>query len=172
MCIQTPKTRRSLGRQQVATIADERAIAWLSWLVQDMEAGSRICPGGTLAFRRHMRVALEALELSSSGFTPGGLRAGGTTYLFISGVEVARIRIMGRWKVMETLDHYVQEAAAALALIRLQPSVVRNLSRLKVGAKKFASPPDDHWNLFFHRDKQSSKWTSKLSARWCAQRKR
>ena len=41
-CIQTPKTRRSLGRQQVATIADDRAIAWLSWLVQDMEAGSRI----------------------------------------------------------------------------------------------------------------------------------
>ena len=40
VCIQTPKTRRSLGRRQVATIADDRAIAWPSWLVQDMEAGS------------------------------------------------------------------------------------------------------------------------------------
>ena len=119
-----------------------------------------------------MRVALEALELSSSGFTPGGLRAGGTTDLFIAGIEVATIRRMERWKVMETLDHYVQEATASLALIRLQPSVVRNLSRLKVGAKRFATPPDDHWNLFFHRDKQSSKCTSKLSAGWCAQRKR
>ena len=118
-----------------------------------------------------MRVALEALDLSSSGFTPGGLRAGGTTYLFISGIDVTRIRMMGRWKVMETLDHYVQEATASLALIRLQPSVVRNLSRLKVGAKGFSTPPDDHWNLFFHRDKQSSKWTSKLSAKWSAQRK-
>ena len=140
VCIQTPKSRRSLWRQQVATIADDRAIAWLSWLVQDTEAGSRNFPGGTLAFRRHMRVAMEALELSSSGFTPGGLRAGGTTDLFILGVEVARIRIMGRWKVMETLDHYVQEATAALALIRSQPSVVRNLSRLNVGAQRFASP--------------------------------
>ena len=42
VCIQTSKTRRSLGRQQVATIADDRAIAWLGWLVRDMEAGSRI----------------------------------------------------------------------------------------------------------------------------------
>ena len=84
ICIQTPKTRRSLGRQQVATISDDRAIAWLRWLVRDMEVGSRIFPGGTLAFRRHMRVALEALELSSSGFTPCGLRAGGTTFLFMS----------------------------------------------------------------------------------------
>ena len=88
-----------------------------------------------------MRVALEALELSSSGFTPGGLRAGGTTFLFISGVEVARIRIMGRWKVMETLDHYVQEATASLARIRLQPSVVRNLSRLKSGSEEICFPP-------------------------------
>ena len=87
-----------------------------------------------------MRVALEAVELSSSGFTPGGLRAGGTTFLFVSGVEVASIRIMWRWKVMETLDQYVQEATASLALIRLQPSIVRNLSRLKAGAKKFACP--------------------------------
>ena len=87
-----------------------------------------------------MRVALEALEHSSSGVTPGGLRAGGTTYLFISGIEVARIRIMGRCKVMETLDHYVQEATVSLALIRLPSSVVRNLSRLKVGAKRFDTP--------------------------------
>ena len=73
---------------------------------------------------------------------------------------------------METCDHYVREATASLALIRLQPSIVRNLSRLKAGAKKFAFPPGDHWNLFFHRDKQSFKWTSKLSARWFAQRRR
>ena len=44
VCIHSPKTRRSLGRQQVATISDERAIAWLHWLVLDMEPGSRIFP--------------------------------------------------------------------------------------------------------------------------------
>ena len=171
VCIQSPKTRRSMGRQQVATISDTRAIAWLGWLTRDMEPGSKIFPGGTLAFRKFMGFALEALGLASSGFTPGGLRAGGTTYLFISGVEVARIRIMGRWKIMETLDHYVQEASAALALIRLPPAVVRNLTRLKSGAKQFGTPPEFGWESYFQRTRQSSQWTSRFSGRSYGQRK-
>ena len=172
VCVKSPKTRRSLGRQQVATISDSRAIAWLGWLTRNMDPGSRIFPGGTLAFRRYMNMALEALDLSSAGFTPGGLRAGGTTFLFISGVEVARIRILGRWKIMETLDHYVQEASAALALIRLPQSVIRSLTRLKVGASGFATPPDFSWECFFQRTRQSAQWTSRLSGKSYGPRKR
>ena len=163
VCLAAPKTKRALGRQQVACIADPRAVKWLTWLCRGMETGTIFFPGGTMALRKYMSACTEALGLASSGFTPGGLRAGGTTFLFVSGVEVARIRIMGRWKVMETLDHYIQEASAALALIRLSPDIVHTLDRLKAASSRFAEPPAFPWESFFHRDKQSQRWTSKLS---------
>ena len=84
-----------------------------------------------------MAKALDDRGLATASFTPGGLRAGGTTHMFIFGTEVARLRMLGRWKIMETFDHYVQEAAAALALILIDESVVRNLSQLKQSSARF-----------------------------------
>ena len=163
LCIRNPKNRKSLGRQQVATCDDPRLILWLEWLCRGLDPKARVFPGGTLRFRRYMATALEALGLASIGFTPGGLRAGGTTHLFILGTEVARLRILGRWKVMQTLDHYVQEAAATLALIRIDDLILGKLTRLKSGGSRFARPPQFAWEDFFSRDKQSSEWTVKLS---------
>ena len=109
-----------------------------------------------------MAKALDALGLSTAGFTPGGLRACGTIHLFILGTEVARLRILGRWKVMETLNHYVQEVAAALALIRIDEAVIRRLFQLKQSSARFRSPPPHPWQDFFDRDCQTTAWTSKL----------
>jgi hypothetical protein len=119
-----------------------------------------------------MAAALEALGLATIGFTPGGLRAGGTTHLFILGTEVARLRILGRWKVMATLDHYVQEAAATLALIRVDPDALKKLTRLKSAGVRFAQPPAFPWEDFFSRDRQSAGWTAKLSFARSAQQRR
>ena len=171
ICIRNPKNRRSLGKQQVATVDDSRVILWLEWLCADLQPKAKVFPGGTLRFRRYMATALEALNLQSAGFTPGGLRAGGTTHLFVLGTEVARLRILGRWKVMETLDHYVQEAAAALALIRIEERVLRRLSRLKVAGSRFARPPQYAWQAFFSREKQSKSWISRLCPRTFGQPK-
>ena len=162
VCLAAPKTKRSLGRQQVATISDPRAISWLAWLVEGMEVGSAVFQGGTMALRRHMAACTEALGLSGSGFTPGGLRAGGTTFLFVGGAEVARIRVLGRWKVMETLDHYIQEASAALALIRLPADILATLQRLKAAAPRFGVPPEFPWECYFHRERQSKQWITRL----------
>ena len=73
------------------------------------------------------------------------------------------MRMLGRWKIMETLHHYVQEAAAALAFIRIDESVVRNLLQLKQSSARFQSPPPHPWQVFFDRDRQTTGWTSKLS---------
>ena len=99
---------------------DHRVIDWLGWFTAGLAPTARVFPGGTARFRRYMARALDALGLATAGFTPGGLRAGGTTHVSILGTEVARLRILRRWKIMETSDHYVQEAAAALALIRIE----------------------------------------------------
>ena len=64
---------------------------------------------------------------------------------------------------METLDHYVQEAAAELALIRMGESVVRNICQLLHSTARFHSPPPHPWLAFFDRDRQTAGWTSKLA---------
>ena len=65
---------------------------------------------------------------------------------------------------METLDHYVQEAAAALALIRIDESVVRKLSQLKQSSARFRSPLLYPWQAV-HQDARPS--ISRLPSQRC-----
>ena len=81
ICIRNPKNRRSFGKQQVATADDQRVIDWLGWLTAVLAPTAQVFQGGTIRFRRYMAKALDALGLATAGFTPGGLRAGGTTHV-------------------------------------------------------------------------------------------
>ena len=42
ICIRNPKTRRSLGKQQVATADDQRVVEWLDWLTRGLAPTARV----------------------------------------------------------------------------------------------------------------------------------
>ena len=50
-------------------------------------------------------------------------RAGGATRMFFRKVDVERIRIAGRWRNTQTLDHYIQEAVVFVNTVDWGPLI-------------------------------------------------
>lgn len=67
------------------------------------------------------------LEIDSLKLSPASLRAGGATWLLDQKVEVSRIRFLGRWSNLRSLEHYLQVARAQQIAIQLSPRITRQL---------------------------------------------
>lgn len=152
--IQNPKNRRSLGKCQVSRIDDSVSVKWLAWLVTDLDPDLKLFPSSLCTFRSLYRELCVDLEITHLGLTPASMRPGGATDLFIGGVETSRLRVLGRWRTLESLDHYVQIAASALAVIRVPAEVLIQLKRIVAQQALFASPPIRQWSRFFSRAQQ------------------
>ena len=96
------------------------------------------------------------LGLSNMKLSPASLRAGGATHKFTTGqLDLGQLKFRGRWTVMSTLEHYVQECSATLVMLRLGEDCLTSLERIvQFGAKKFKHPPAFPWSEFFDRARQ------------------
>ena len=84
-------------------------------------------------FRTQWNAVLTALRVDSTdagGFVPASIGAGGITWLYEQTNDLPLIRWIGRWDDERTMNHYIQEAPAALAAARLPSSVRARVSRL------------------------------------------
>ena len=172
--IENPKNRRQMGKRQVCKIDNELATKWLAWLTSGLDPDVKLFPSSYGKFLSLFKIALAELGLTHLGLTPASLRAGRATHLFISGVETSRLRVVGRWKCLETLDHYIQVAASALTLISLNSAEVCQLERIHSRAGVFQVPPVRPWSDFFSRAKQyraHTLWTLNQWRRQSAGRK-
>ena len=123
-----PKNSRHLGIQQFVSITNPDAINWLSWMVLSKKEPDRpLWQSTDREFRRMFSTVTEALKIKSLKFSPASLRAGGATWLIDEGVEVSKIRFLGRWTNMNSLEHYVQVARAQQLTLSILPKVAANL---------------------------------------------
>jgi hypothetical protein len=119
LVVERAKNQRTMGKSQIAIVSHVVVFRWLSWLTASMQPRELLIRGGSQKFRRLMEQCLERLSLPLNVFTPASFRAGGATALFISGTEVARLRLIGRWRSTASLDHYIQEAASTMVSLSL-----------------------------------------------------
>ena len=165
------KNRRVFGRVQVAILEDPRTLAWITWLVTDMNPGVKLFHGGTAKFRRLFKLALKALSIPLK-LTPAGLRAGGATAKFASGLfDIGKLKFRGRWASMHTLEHYLQEATAELIVMDLEDSLTRKLLQIQHHSAVFDQPPPQPWHAFFPRPIPRNRWTARDSTGRFASRK-
>jgi hypothetical protein len=134
-------------------VRENVTVRWLEWLVRDLPPDVLLFPNGTPAFRKHFFELCQFADLSGMGLTP--LRPGGATHCFIQGMDVARLRILGRWRSIQTLDHYVQEAAAFRITHRFASSQTASVNRLLSVGRVYRRPPVLPWTAFFSRDAQT-----------------
>ena len=129
-------------------------VRWLEWLCKDVDDSALLFMGGTAKFSALFREVTTGLGLQNLGLSPGSLRACGATHLFNQGVEISVIRIQGRWRSAASLDHYIQIAAASLAMLDMSPCSSELVEELLLEARPLRRPPLLAWSAFFSRKRQ------------------
>ena len=163
--LENPKNSSTMGCRQVAVVDNVVVIRWLTWILQGLPGEALVFTGGTSAFARRFRSMLSGLGLAHLPLTPGSLRAGGATALFVSGVEIYKIRILGRWRAIATLDRYLQEATAVQLLADLTEEQSRRVAGLLRAGRVLRSPPPRPWWCLGSRSSQLRglvRWHGKL----------
>ena len=116
------KTRRFM-RHQHARISDSEVVKFFELAFGPLGRDEPLAPYGASAFRSRWNAILTQLgvpsQLAASGPTPGSLRGSGATEFYLQTEDIARIAWRGRWRKVETLEHYLQEVAAQLLLTDL-----------------------------------------------------
>ena len=144
------KNRRFLGRSQFFMINDLPLLKWLTWFSAGREPSELLWAFGSRVFGDLLKLALECLGLSGLGYTPGSLRSGGTTHLFATGVEIARIKFLGRWMSERSVGSYVQECMARFVWSGLAATVAEPIVDLgRRGQFILSSPPPVPWRVVF-----------------------
>ena len=151
IAVERPKNRRHAARQQFHVIEDERAVAWLSWYCAGLPAFVRLFAISRLRFKNLFRELLGQVGLSSAKFTLASLRAGGATHMFMMGCDISRLKFLGGWRSINSLEHYVQEAATATILARIPPHVQKQIKSALLLFPGVPPPPIQPWSAFFSR---------------------
>jgi hypothetical protein len=154
LALVNPKNAAAMGRLQTVLIEDDLAVSWLEWLVTDLAEGARLFPSSGPKFRELLHLSLKDLGLSGLGLTPGGLRPGGATFRFRKGEEISRLRFTGRWRSLQSLEHYIQEVAASMVLMNMPKRSLKLLQKLSRHSAIFSKPPALPWPHFFARSRQ------------------
>ena len=83
-------------------------------VLERLPRGEALWPGTPRSLVVRLQKVLGALVPQPARFTLGSLRSGGATHLFQRwGEDVGRLQWRGRWRVVTTLAHYIQELTAA-----------------------------------------------------------
>ena len=86
--------------------------------VKHLSPEDRLFPLSEATFSKRFDQILTALGIPGA-FTPAGLRAGGATEEWLRFRDFSTLRLRGRWMIARTLEHYVQEAVAALNMAQM-----------------------------------------------------
>ncbi|CAE7270722.1 unnamed protein product [Symbiodinium sp. CCMP2592] len=121
LTLRSSKTmNRKRGRIQHMKITDAKAVALLEKLYGNRPGGYRLFPQSPSAYRYRWNKLLETLSVPAEArLTPGGLRGGGAVQSYRSGVAITEIQWRMRLRHIHTLEFYLQEVGAALALAAL-----------------------------------------------------
>ena len=102
----------------------------------------KLLPVSQATWSRRVSAGLTALGIDPSLFTLGSLRGGGATEDFILHENLGRTQYKGRWRSPQSVGHYLQQALAILATIRLSSEAESLLDALAPLAEKiFPLPP-------------------------------
>ena len=151
LSIWQPKNRRFSGRAQFRTIRDALTVQWLEWLCKGLPPHAKLFPFGPHIMRRLFRELSIQLNLSQCHFSPASLRPGGATQFFLDEVPVDRIKFLGGWSNIRTLEHYIQEAVAIRSLLQLPQSVQQQLYAMHSLFPTGPRPPTSPWQSLFRR---------------------
>ena len=118
--IDDPKTKRKGARVQHSRIDSFPEVPYLSALCFPLFGHEPLYPGSPAMFRRRWDFLLSKLEVPhSKGFIPSGVRGGGCVHSFQSGTSLSDLMWKMRIRHTDTLQHYLQEAAAIVSLADL-----------------------------------------------------
>merc|ERR1712216_610964 len=79
-----------------------------------------------------LRSCLRFLDLEHLHITPSSMRAGGTTFLFESGMPVGNIRYAGRWSSESSMAAYIQEVESSMVLMNIPASTLSAASHSSI----------------------------------------
>ena len=119
LALKDTKTKACFGKWQFAVIDDQTCLRWIEWWCLSVCPGHRLFPHPLGSVRRHFQVLLKEHGLHKCGYTLASFRAGRATHLYLQGISIDRLAFLGRWAATTSWKHYVQEAAACLALSRI-----------------------------------------------------
>ena len=153
------KNRASLGRFQFCMVEDPGLVSWIEWLVAGCDPQTRPWPGTAAKFRKTFDLVLACLWFSRLGLTPGCLRPGDATRLFLAGLSVNQFKYKGRWRVESSLEVYVQEAMCHLAATELSDDEHASVVvLLEASHRQWSDPPSVPWSVYFLR---SAQWRAR-----------
>ena len=153
------KNRASLGRFQFCMVEDPGLVSWIEWIVAGCDPQTRLWPGTATKFRKTFDLVLRCLGLARLRLTPGCLRPGGATRLFLSGLSVNQLKYKGRWRVESSLEVYVQEAMCHLAATELSDDEHMSVvALLEASLRQWSAPPSVPWSVYFSR---SAQWRAR-----------
>eukprot|EP00971_Amphidinium_carterae_P317221 6306570-Amphidinium_carterae.1 len=96
--------------------------------------------GGLLRLQRHFVQCKRALQLSSSPYTLGSLRAGGAVEFLRRTSNAAGLQVRGRWTTQKSMYHYTQMSLAAVAISRLPDDARQTIFALAHMASTLLDP--------------------------------
>lgn len=112
--IRRPKRRAGGARQEYSKVDEEDLPEVVLKVLERLPRGEALWPGTPRSLVVRLQKVLGALVPQPARFTLGSLRSGGATHLFQRwGEDVGRLQWRGRWRVVTTLAHYIQELTAA-----------------------------------------------------------
>jgi hypothetical protein len=169
MLIRRPKNRRFSARCQFATITDACTIAWLEWFLKGVPSHAKAWPLTTSSLRGWFKALLKAADLADLPYVPASLRAGGTTHFFLEGIDASTLRFMGRWRSLDSLEHYIQEAIAVIIMSKLSDVARANIAQtLECIQQHQLLPPAAPWQAFLSRQRQlraHQRWITHRSSK-------
>jgi len=130
LAVEDPKTKHVFGRSQFVLIRDEATIKWVEWLISGLHLNTKLWPGDGNSFRRLLKSVLCAWELPESLVGPGGLRAGGASYMLLEGIDVLAIQHQGRWANTRSLSVYLQESMSFMVMSQLGSTMQARIVKL------------------------------------------
>jgi hypothetical protein len=142
LVIRRPKNRGSLGRRQFAVVRDTPTVMWLSWMISGLEPTANLWPSTSTRFRDLFRELVSIAGCGHLKLSPGCLRPGGTTWLFMQGHDISRIQFLGRWAALGSLQSYIQEAMGHLVWVALDEQQSAHIAAAISASKRaWNSPP-------------------------------
>ena len=143
-------------------VYDRWVIGWLAWLLEGLPADLLLLPGGLATLRWVMGYIGTMIGTAALSLTPASLRAGGATQHVQTHQNVPLLMHICRWRNVRSLEHYLQEAVAYLAMQTVSASVTRRIEQLANLWSVFDAPPRKRWYRFFSRVTQFDASSSHL----------
>ena len=128
----------------------------MEWLCVALPGKARLWPLSPQTMRKCLSTLVSDLGISSLNLTLSSLRTGGATALFMTGIPIDQLRFRGRWKSLDTLEHYIQEAIATTVMAKVSPTANVSISAMLAQQSLVQAPPRLPWWCFFSRKRQLS----------------